>query len=324
MKPIRSFALIAVAAFGSLAGTAATAQEWPSRPVRIINTFAPGGAADILARLAADHLSGVFGQQFFVETRAGAGGAIGVQSVAHAEPDGYNFVVTTLSLLAFAPVINPKVGYDPLNDLTNVAYLAGTPIAFVVSAAGNVKSLQDFVARGKATDKPLTYSSSGVGSNGHLIAESFGRKAGIRVEHVPYKGASQGLTDLIGGHLDFSAQTLSSASGLIRGNAALPLAHTFKERLPDYPQVPTFKELGFPELVSTNWFALAGPAGLPRDIAQKVNREIVKMALRPDIAKRLREDGLVAEKFTVDEFRNFIIAETARWKPMLIEAGLAQ
>jgi len=324
VKPVRSFALAAAVALGSLAGTAATAQEWPSRPVRIINTFAPGGAADILARLAADHLSGALGQQFFVETRAGAGGVIGVQFVAHAEPDGYNFVVTTLSLLAFAPVINPKIGYDPLNNLTNVAYLSGTPVAFMVSTAGNVTSLQDFIARGKASDKPLTYSSSGVGSNGHLIGEFFGRKSGIKVEHVPYKGASQGLTDLIGGHLDFSAQTLSSASGLIRGNAALPLAHTFKERLPDYPQVPTFKELGFPELVSTNWFGLAGPAGLPLDIAQKVNREIVKMTLRPDVANRLRQDGLVAETFTVDEFRSFIVAETARWKPMLIETGLTQ
>jgi tripartite-type tricarboxylate transporter receptor subunit TctC len=187
VKPVRSLALAAAVALGSLAGTAATAQEWPSRPVRIINTFAPGGAADILARLAADHLSGALGQQFFVETRAGAGGVIGVQFVAHAEPDGYNFVVTTLSLLAFAPVINPKIGYDPLNDLTNVAYLAGSPVAFMVSTGGNVTSLQDFIALGKARDKPLTYSSSGVGSNGHPIGEFFGRKTGIKVQHVPYR-----------------------------------------------------------------------------------------------------------------------------------------
>ncbi len=316
-------ALAVAVAVAALSGSAALAQDWPSRPVRIVNTFAPGGAADILARLAADHLSGAFGQQFFVETRAGAAGAIGVQFVAHAEPDGYNFVITTLSLLTFAPITNPKIGYDPLTDLTNVAYLAGSPVAFVVNAGGKVKSLDEFIALGKASPKPLTYSSSGVGSNGHLIAEYFARKVGIKVEHVPYKGAAQGLTDLIGGHLDFSAQTLSSASGLVRGNAALPLAHTFKERLPDYPNVPTFRELGFPEFASTNWFALAAPAGLPRDIAQKVKREIARMMQRPDIQKRLREDGLVAETFTVDEFRNFIVAETARWKPMLVETGLA-
>jgi tripartite-type tricarboxylate transporter receptor subunit TctC len=323
VKAFGRMALAAAVAVAALSGSAALAQDWPIRPVRIVNTFAPSGAADILARLAADHLSGAFGQQFFVETRAGAAGAIGVQFVAHAEPDGYNFVITTLSLLTFAPITNPKIGYDPLTDLTNVAYLAGSPVAFVVNAGGKVKNLEEFVALGKASPKPLTYSSSGVGSNGHLIAEYFARKVGIKVEHVPYKGAAQGLTDLIGGHLDFSAQTLSSASGLVRGNAALPLAHTFKERLPDYPKVPTFRELGFPEFASTNWFALAAPAGLPRDIAQKVNREIARMMQRPDIQKRLREDGLVAETFTVDEFRNFIVAETARWKPMLVETGLA-
>jgi tripartite-type tricarboxylate transporter receptor subunit TctC len=130
------------------------------------------------------------------------------------EPDGYNFVVTTLSLLALNPIANPKAGYDPLNDLTNVAYLAGSPVAFLVSAASPVKSLGDLVARGRTGGRPLTYSSSGVGSNGHLLAEYFGRKAGIPVALVPYKGAAQGLTDLIGGHLDFSAQTLSSGSGL--------------------------------------------------------------------------------------------------------------
>jgi tripartite-type tricarboxylate transporter receptor subunit TctC len=330
VKAIRNIAatiLSTVVAVGlsaaALFGTAATADEWPSRPVRIVNTFAPGGAADVLARLAADHLTGVFGQQFFVETRAGAAGAIGVQYVAHAEPDGYNFVVTTLSLLTFAPITNPKIGYDPIHDLTNVAYLAGSPVAFLVKANGRAKTLGELVALGKASSKPLTYSSSGVGSNGNLVAEYFGRKVGIDVEHVPYKGAAQGLTDLIGGHLDFSAQTMSSASGLIRGNAALPLAHTYKERLPDYPEVPTFTELGYPELASTNWFALAAPAGLPRDIAVKVNREIVKMVQKPEFQKRLREDGLIAETFNVDEFRNFIIAETARWKPMLIETGLA-
>jgi len=315
--------LVVAAVFAFLFAAGASAQEWPSRPVRIVNTFAPGGAADVLARLAADQLSAAFGQQFYVETRAGAGGTIGVQFVAHAEPDGYNFVVTTLSLLAFTPVTNPKIGYDPLNDLTNVAYLAGSPVAFVVRAGGPVKTLDAFIARGRAAAAPLTYSSSGLGSYGNLVAEIFARQAGIKVEQVPYKGASQGLTDLVGGHLDFSAQTMSSASGLIRGNTVTPLAHTFKERLPDYPDVPTFKELGYPELASTNWFALAAPAGLPHDIAEKVNREIVKMVRRPDMVERLRRDGLVAETYSLDAFRQFIAAETARWKPMLIETGFA-
>jgi tripartite-type tricarboxylate transporter receptor subunit TctC len=185
VKRIPTILLVAAWFAAALTPAASRADEWPSRPVRIVNGFAPGGAADVLARLAADQLTTAFGQQFFVETRAGAGGVIAVQAVAHAEPDGYNFVITTLSLMALTPIINPKVGFDPLSDLTNIAYLAGSPVAFLVSAASPVKSLGDFVARGKTGGRPLTYSSSGVGSNGHLLAEYFRRKAGIPVEHVP-------------------------------------------------------------------------------------------------------------------------------------------
>ena len=140
---------------------------------------------------------------------------------------------------------------------------------------------------------------------------------------MPYKGAAQGLTDLIGGHLDFSAQTMSSASGLLRGNTAMALAHTFKTRLPDYPDVPTFAELGYAELSGTNWFALAAPAGLPKEIAEKVNGEIAAMMRKPEIQSRLRADGLVPEIMSIAEFRGFIIAEAAHWKPMLKAAGLA-
>ena len=141
-------ALFALGSF-ILAGLPASADEWPSRPVRIVNTFAPGGAADILARIVADHLSIAFKQQFYVETRSGAGGVIGVQTVANSEPDGYNFVISTLSLTIIAPFINPKIGYDPMKDLTHVAYIAGTPILFIVSAKSDVKSLKDFVAKSK-------------------------------------------------------------------------------------------------------------------------------------------------------------------------------
>jgi tripartite-type tricarboxylate transporter receptor subunit TctC len=277
----------------------------------------------MLARVVAEHLSQAFGQQFFVETRAGAAGTIGVTAVAHSPPDGYNFVITTFSLLVIDPLTNPKIGYNPQKDLTNVAYIAGSPIVFVVNAKSDVKTLKDFIALGKKSEKPLTYSSSGIGSNGQLISEYFAKLAGIRVEHVPYKGASQGLTDLVGGHLVFSSQTLSSAAGLVRGNVLVPIAHTAAERLPDYPDLPTFKELGFPQLVSTNWFALAGPSGLPKAITDKVNAEVIKAVSRPETAKRLREDGLVAEPLSAEAFRAFIETEVTRWQPVLRSAGFA-
>lgn len=298
------------------------AQEWPTRPVRIVSTFAPGGTADVLARLVADHLSAAFKQQFFVEARLGAAGAIGVQSVAQSEPDGYNFVITTVALLTITPIVNPKIGYDPVKDLTNIAYIAGSPIVFVVNPSLGVKTLPDFVAYAKKSSRPLTYSSSGVGSNGQLGAELFAQKAGIKIEHIPYKGASQGLMDLVAGHIVFAAQTLSSSAGLIRGGKLLPLAHTAHRRLPDYPDVPTFKEHGYPDLVSTTWFALSGPARLPKDIVDKVNREVVNGLAKPDVQQRLRQDGLLAEAMGVEQLRTFIHAETERWRPIIEKVGL--
>jgi tripartite-type tricarboxylate transporter receptor subunit TctC len=192
-------ALFVLAAAHVIHAVPAAAQAWPAKPVRIVNTFAPGGAADVLARMVAESLTNALGQQFFVETRAGAGGVIGVQSVAHAEPDGYNFVITTMSLLVIGPITNPKIGFDPFKDLINIAFIAGSPIVFVVNPSKGIKTLKDFVDYAKNSTVPLTYSSSGVGSNGQLVAETFAQRAGIRVEHVPYKGAAQGLTDLVGG-----------------------------------------------------------------------------------------------------------------------------
>jgi tripartite-type tricarboxylate transporter receptor subunit TctC len=314
---------VAAAVLALLAGApAARAEDWPVRPVRIVNTFAAGGAADILARTVADHLSGVFGQQFFVETRAGAGGAIGVQSVVNAPPDGYNFVITNVSLLALVPISNPRLGFDPRRDLTNIAYIAGSPVVFSVNPASGVRTLADFVARARQSDKPLTYSSSGVGSMGQLVAEYFAQKTDIRIEHVPYKGASQGLTDLVGGHIAFSSQTVSSTAGQLHAGTLIGVAQTGKERMSDFPTVPTFNELGYPDLIGTTWFSLSGPAGLPADIVNKVNREVVRAMTKPEAQQRLREGGLVADAMTVEEFNKLIAAETARWKPVIEKAGL--
>jgi tripartite-type tricarboxylate transporter receptor subunit TctC len=299
----------------------AMADEWPSRPVRMVNTFAAGGTADVLTRLVADHLTTAFKQQFYVETRAGAGGTIGVKSVADSPPDGYNFVLTNASLLVLHPLGNPKLSYDPKRDLTNIAYVAGSPLILVVNAKSGPKSLKEFVEYGRKSPKPLTYSSSGVGSSGHLVGEIFARLADVKFEHVPYKGASQGLTDLAGGHIVFSAQTVSSSAALIRGGTLVALAHTGKARLPDFPDVPTFKELGY-DLVANLWFSISGPAGLPKDIIEKVNREINRTMKLPEVQAQLRRDGQVSDPMNFEEFNKFIDSETATWKPAMERAGL--
>jgi tripartite-type tricarboxylate transporter receptor subunit TctC len=319
----RCCALLLALATACLSMGPAQAQSWPTRPVRIINTFAPGGAADLLARTVADGLGSAFGQPFIVETRAGAGGAIGVQSVAAMPPDGYNFVITNVSILVLAPISNPRLGYG-LRDLSNIAYIAGSPIVLSVNPAGGIKTLAQFIASAKKGGKPLPYSSSGVGSMGQLFAESFAQQAGIAIEHVPYKGASQGLLDLVGGHIAFASQTLTSTFGQIRAGTLTAVAQTADRRLPDFPDLPTFKEQGFPDLVSTTWFSLSGPAGLPVDIVQKVNREIAKTMGRPEIERRMREEGMLTQALTPAEFQQLIEAETVRWKPVIERAGLIE
>jgi tripartite-type tricarboxylate transporter receptor subunit TctC len=244
--------------------------------------------------------------------------------VANTPPDGYNFVITNITMLVLSPIGNPRLGYDPFRDLTNIAYLGGSPIVLSVNAKSGVNSLADFIALGKKSPKPLTYSSSGVGSSGHLFGELLSQKLGIQVEHVPYKGAAQGLMDLVGGHIAFSAQTVTSSAGQIRGGALTGVAVTARERMSDFPTIPTFKELGHPDFVSSIWFALSGPAKLPADIVQKVNRTVASTMARPDVAEKMRQQGMFTEAMSPDELRALIERETALWKPVIEKAGLIQ
>jgi len=322
--------IVAVLAATTLAASAlpatvpASAQNWPTKPVRIVNTFAPGGAADFLARTVADDLSNAFGEQFYVETHSGAAGAIGVNMVANTPPDGYNFVITNITMLVLSPIGNPRLGYDPFRDLTNIAYLGGSPIVLSVNAKSGINTLADFIALAKKSPKPLTYSSSGVGSSGHLFGEILGQKLGVQFEHVPYKGAAQGLMDLVGSHIAFSAQTVTSTAAQIRGGALNGIAVTAKDRMADFPKMPTFKELGYPEFVNPVWFSLSGPANLPKDITQKVNREVAKAMAKPAMQDTMRKQGMITEAMTPGELHDLIERETAFWKPVMEKAGLIQ
>jgi tripartite-type tricarboxylate transporter receptor subunit TctC len=300
----------------------ASAQDWPTRPVRIVSPFAAGGTADILGRMVADHLSSVFKQQFFVENRTGAGGAIGVQGVATSPPDGYNLVITNISMLVTLPVMNPKLVYHPTRDLTNIAYVAGAPVVIAVNGPSGIKTIDQLIAVGRKLGKPMSYSSSGVGTNGHLLGESFGNLAKVDVVHIPYKGAAIGITDLIAGHINFGLPVLGSVASHLRSGALVPLAHSAGERVPEYPDVPTLKEVGYPDLTTTTWFSLSGPANMPRAIAERLNREVAAMVKKPEIAERIQRDGMITDAMSIDAFDKFIAAETTRWKPVIEAAGL--
>lgn len=312
---------VALTACAVLLPSAGAAQDWPARPVRIVAPFAPGGTADTLGRVAAEQLSEAFHQQFFVENRAGAGGVTGSLAVARMDPDGYNFVVSGIATHAISPSTNPNIGYDALKDFTHVAYFGGPPVVFVAATNIGVKSLKDLVAYAKARNEKLTYASPGAGTSGHLVAEFFAGKAGISIEHIPYRGAAPGVMDVVAGHLRFGSMTWTTASGQIAAGTVVPLAVTSDRRLQDFPDIPTFKESGY-DLVSTTWFSLSAPAGLPKDIVEKVNREVVRAFAKPEVQARLRAEQILVEPMTPEQFTAFVGSELARWKPVAQQIGL--
>ena len=301
----------------------ASAQAWPDRPVKIIVPFGAGGSGDTLARVVADHLSATFKQQFVVENRTGAGGMIGTQAIATAPPDGYTIGITNLSTLALVPVINPAATYHPVTDFTHIAYVAGAPVVLAATPSANIKTPKEFIGTATASAKPLTFASSGVGSDGHLMGVAISLATKAPLEHVPYRSTSQALTDVVAGHVALCTFTLSSTAQFLRAGPLVGVAVTSPERMPDQPELPTFKELGYPELVGTTWFSLSGPAKFPDDVAEKLNREIAAIVALPDVQARLRRDGFIAQPMSRADFTRFIGDEAARWKPLVEKAGLA-
>jgi tripartite-type tricarboxylate transporter receptor subunit TctC len=227
-----------------------------------------------------------------------------------------------VSTLALIPLISAKVSYRPLEDFTHVAYAAGAPVALAVTPGAAVTTLAEFVAHAGRSERPLTFASSGVGSDGHLIGEAIGAAMKVRIEHVPYRNTSQALMDVVAGHVVFSTFTLSSTAQFLRQGTLKGIAVTAPERMPDYPDLPTFRELGHPELVSSTWFSLSGPAGLPAEIVATLNRAVNEAMVRPEVQARLRRDGLLAQPMGAADFTRFVAAEGARWRPLIERAGL--
>ena len=312
--------LLAVITAGLTAS--ATAQDWPDRPVRVIVPFGAGGTSDVLARTVTEKLSTALKQQFVVENRTGAAGQIGVQAIASAPPDGYTIGVTNVSTLSLVPIINARTSYDPVKDFTHIAYMAGAPVVLAVFPGLGIKTLQEFVDYAKKNGKPLTFASPGTGSDGHLVGEAMAAALGLKFEHIPYRATGQALTDAVGGHVNFTTFTLSSTASFIREGTLTAIAVTSPERMPDYANVPTFKELGYSALVSSTWFSLSGPAKLRPDIVERLNGEVQAALAAPDVQQKLRRDGLLSLPMSAAEFSKFVEEEGARWKPLIESAGL--
>ncbi|HEY2136407.1 MAG TPA: tripartite tricarboxylate transporter substrate binding protein [Xanthobacteraceae bacterium] len=303
-----------VFALSSVCAPVTRAADWPVRPVRIVAPSTPGGAADLFGRLMADHLGEILKQRFYVDNRAGGGGLIGAQITARAEPDGYTFVTSSVAYHAIEPAASPNPGFDPMRDFTHIAFIGGPPTVFIVNPSLGVRSLAALVAR--AREKPLDFVSPGVGTLGHLMVEEFAQQAGIRLQHIPHKGSAQAMLDIIAGNVLFGAMTWSSALPQIRAGNVIPIAVSSKARVPEFPDVPTLAELGYPRLVATTWYALSGPAGVPDEIVRKLNHAVSEVLALPDVKERFRQDAIEGEPMTPEEVTKFVGEEVARWGPI--------
>ena len=303
-------------AFAVTASGAAGAQQWPAKPVRIVVPWPAGGSADMVGRLLADQLGNAFRQSFVVENRAGASGMVGSAAVAHSEADGYTFLISGIPSHVVAPASSPNPGFDPVKDFTHIAYIGGSPIVIVAHTTLGVRSLPDLLAVAKSRTDPIGYVSAGVGSLGNLVAEVWAAGENIRLAHIPYKGGAQAVTDLIAGHVKLGSMTWTTASAHIRAGTVVPLVVTSSRRMPEFPEVPTFKEMGRADLTTTTWWAFSGPAKLPPEIVQKVNHEIVKALDLANIRQKLDQEAIVTEQMSPEEFTAFVESEVKKWGPV--------
>jgi len=296
-------------------GSDTFAQEWPTRAIRIIAPSTPGGAADMFARLLCEQIDESFRQRCFVENRAGGGGLIGTAAAAQAQPDGYTLTISSLAYHVIIPATNPNTGFDPIRSFSHIAYIGGPPNVFIANGQSGVHSLKDLVDAARRSG-PLEYVSPGVGTLGQLLMEAFAKKTSFTAQQIMTKGASQGMMDMVAGNVRFGSMTWTSALGQIRSKTVVPLAISSNQRLSEFPDLPTFGDLGYGDLTAVSWFGLSAPAGVPNDITQKLRDVVTQATQKPMVVTRLQRDAVEVRTMSPDEFTVFIQEETGRWGPL--------
>jgi tripartite-type tricarboxylate transporter receptor subunit TctC len=298
-----------------------SAHAWPEKPIRLVVPFPPGGSADTLGRLIGQRLSEQLRTALVVENRPGAGGALGSELVAKSGPDGHTLVVSGIASHVLAPLLPQGTPYDPLRDFTHIALFGGPPAVLAVTPSLETRTLADLVALAKRSPGKYSYGSPGNGTQGQLVAELLKRVAGIDIQHVPYKGAFGAMTDLMAGHVPVVCITLSTVAGQIRAGRARALAISAASRLPEYAEIPTFAELGYPDLVATVWFALSGPPGMPAEVVNRLNAGVRLAMEQGEVRERLRIEGIEPNRLDAREFTAFVADELRRWGPVVRASG---
>jgi tripartite-type tricarboxylate transporter receptor subunit TctC len=314
---------IVVALFVAIVSQVANAQTWPTRPIHLLVGFAPGGGTDIVARVLAPKMSEALGQSVVVENRAGAAGTIAADVVAKSAADGYTLLVGHSNSNAIAPFVLPNVPYDPASDFTPITYIGYVPNVLVVYPGVPAQSVADLVALARAKPGVYTYASSGVGSTQHLAGALFAKLTDTRLNHIPYKGSGQAITDLLGGRVDMNFDTMPPVLEQVRSGKLRALAISTPKRLPQLPDVPTFNEVGIVGFDVTNWYSIMGPKGLPRDVVLKINDAVQKALNDPANRPNLEAQGVqFGGAATPDEFAAFLKAELAKYQRLVRELNV--
>jgi tripartite-type tricarboxylate transporter receptor subunit TctC len=313
---MRPLLFLATLLFSALA----LAQSYPVKPVRIVVPFAPGGGSDFIARFMAQRLTTALGQQVIVENKPGAGGILGIDAGIKSPHDGY-----TLTLIASSYTVNPsvyKINFDPVNDITPIIQMSQGPLLVVVRPSLPVKTTKELIALAKSKPGQLNFASSGQGSVIHLATELFDSMAGVKMNHIPYKGTGPALTDTIGGQTDIFFSSTATALPHVQSGKLRPIAVTTAKRIPALPNVPTVAESGVPGYEVILWHGLIGPKGLPRPIVDRINGEVTKALKLKETAEQLQNDGVAPAGGTPEQFAAQIKKEIQVWRKVAADAGV--
>jgi tripartite-type tricarboxylate transporter receptor subunit TctC len=319
-KTVLRIALFAVTA--ALLAATAYADDYPTRPVRLIVAFAPGGATDFTARLIADKMQGLLGQPIAVENKPGANGAVGAEYVAKSDPDGYTLFFTTVGAVAINPALRSDLPYDPLKDFAAIGKAAVNSTILVVNADMKVNSARDLAELARQKPGAITIGITGRGALSDLGLQLFEDAAGIKLQAVPYRGAAPTITDILAGHLDGVFGDVPTVLGQVQAGKLKALAATSTERSDIFPDVPTFVEQGFAGVVGDNWAGVLAPAGTPPPAILKLNAALVAALNDPELRTRLHNAGVTPAPSTPEQFETYLRAETARWAKVIRDHGI--